>query len=119
MAKASSENNGLKKVLARLTALDKKVDKGFKHMAVLNKKVDKGFKEVDQRFREAAEDRQDIRNEVQVLRHGMQLGFKAVEEAQRKTDAAVAGLYRELPEIGDMAYKHSDAQHADFLKFQK
>lgn len=105
VAKASSENSGLKKVLARLTALDKKVDKGFK--------------EVDQRFREAAEDRQDIRNEVQVLRHGMQLGFKAVEEAQRKTDAAVAGLYRELPEIGDMAYTHSDAQHADFLKFQK
>jgi len=112
MAKTSSENNDFKKILTHLTALDKKVDEGHKNLAALDEKVDKGFKE-------AAEDRQAIRNEVQVMRHGMQLGFKSAEEFQRKTEENFAGLYREIPEVGNMAYKHRDAHHEDFLKFQQ
>lgn len=130
MAKANSENNDLKKVLTHLTALDKKVDKGFKKVDHRFDEVDQRFREaaedrqnirneVDQRFREAAEDRQNIRNEVQVLRHGMQLGFKSTEESQKKTEAAVAGLYIEIPKMGSELYDKILNHHKEFQEFQQ
>jgi len=180
MAKASSENNDLKKIVAHLTALDKKVDKGFKHLAALNKKVDDGFKEADKQFKEAAEFRQQTEanfaavnqrmdgefktaeqfrqktkqdfvgtahdigevgsmlydkiegyhhemqagfkaaaDDRQAIRNEMQAGFKSLEEFRKKTEESFAGLYRAIPEVGDMAYKRSDAYHDEFLKFQE
>ncbi len=133
MAKTNSENDNLKKILTHLTtlnkkvdkgfkqtaALDKKVDKGFKQMAALGKKVDAGFKETDQRFKEAAEDRQVIRNEVQVLRHGMQLGFKSVEEFQRKTENTFAGFYHEMPQMGSELYDKIENHRQEFQQFQQ
>lgn len=194
MAKASSENNDLKKILTHLTALDKKVDRGFKQLTTLDKKVDeghkdlaaldekvdKGFKEADKQFKEAAEFRQQTEtnfaavnqrmddefktaeqfrqktkqdfvdtahnigevgsmlydkiegyhhemqagfkaaaDDRQAIRNEMQAGFKAADEFRSKTEENFAGLYREIPEVGNMAYKHSDAHHEDFLKFQQ
>jgi hypothetical protein len=63
MANANSKNSDLKKILNRLTALDKKVDKGFKA---------------------AADDRQVIRNE-------MLAGFKAAEEFRKKNRGKLCG----------------------------
>jgi len=126
MAKANSENNNLKKILTHLTALDDKVDKGFKHLTALDKKVDaldnkvdKGFLETDKRFKEAAEGREVIRNEVQVMRHGMQAGFKSAEEFQKKTENTFAGFYREMPQMGSELYDKIEGHRKEFRQFQQ
>lgn len=148
MAKANSENNDLKKILTHLTALDKKVDKGFKeadkqfkeaaefrqqtetNFAAINQRVDDGFKEAAE-FRKKTENHftglnreilgigSSLYDKIEGYHHEMQAGFKAAEGFQRKTEENFAGLYREIPEVGNMAYKHSDAYHDEFSKYQE
>jgi predicted nucleic acid-binding Zn-ribbon protein len=97
MTKASSENKGLKKVLTRLTALDKKVDKGFKEAAEFRQQTEANFAAINNRVDE---------------------GFKETAEFRKKTEEHFAGLNREILGIGDFLYDKTEAYHRESLKFQ-
>jgi len=123
MAKASSENGDLKKILNHLSTLDKRVDTGFKEadkqfkgIAEFRQQTEENFAAVNKRmgeeFKAAADDRQAIR-------HEMQAGFKSIEEFRKKTEENFSGLFREMPQMGSELYDKIEGRHKESLIFQQ
>jgi len=98
MAKASSENNDLKKILTHLTALDKKVDKGFKEAAEFRQQTEENFAAVDKRMDDE---------------------FKIAELFRQKTKQDFVDTNQNIGEAGSMAYNKIAGHHQEFQKFQQ
>jgi predicted nucleic acid-binding Zn-ribbon protein len=130
MAKAKPPKNASQEILNRLTALDKKVDKGFKeagkqfkgiadfrqqteeNFAAVNKRVDEGFKE-------AAEFRQQTETNFAAINQRMDDEFKTAEQFRQKTKQDFVDTAHNIGEVGSMLYDKIEGHHREFQKFQQ